>query len=122
MAKPEDSRGHIVKDWNALAQKATGPVSDEEPPKPQAPKEKEKETGRGVLGGGFRKLLTAATKARFHKAAKSAKVKAVPAWLRDFLQAAADPPDYPMHHDPRYCDRTTESHAAPSHEFKIKAP
>jgi hypothetical protein len=94
---------------------------DEEPPKPQAPKEKEKETGRGVLGGGFRKLLTAATKARFGKAARAASVKAVPAWLRDFLQAAGDAPAYQMHHDPRYCDRTAH-HAAPSHEFKIKAP
>jgi hypothetical protein len=74
------------------------------------------------LGGGFLKLLTAATKARFRKAATAAKIKAVPAWLQDFLQAAVDAPDYPMHHDPRYRDGTTAHHARAVQEFKVKAP
>jgi hypothetical protein len=74
------------------------------------------------LGGGFRKLRTAATKARFGKAAAAAKIKAVPAWLQDFVQAAVDAPAYPLHHDPRYRDCTTESHARAAQEFKVKAP
>jgi hypothetical protein len=74
------------------------------------------------LGGGFRTLLTASIKTRFVSAARRTSVKAVPAWLLDFLQTAVDAGGYQMHHDPRYRDGGRAHHASAAHSFKIKAP